>query len=253
MAQNPRNPFPTPSGPVTTRALEHRPAPPVYRPGVAAPQMKAAVNQLALEPRPAPRVYRAVVPSGGDTWSSVPLQRWKAPTSGVALRVVQRAVGAVPALSPAAIRARIATAQARVNANRDTIDLYTTNNNLNLGLRRGQLQALIAALTASIAARQEVVNLHARMGEGDQGHPARVAIEQRILGDARADLATLVQHAAGPWTADPANRGRQFRIAAHWDRDLPVREERDLDPGGGAPFQVVRGGRRGRGRGRGGP
>ena len=282
MAQNPRNPFSPPPGPVTGRALEHRPAPPVYRPGVAAPQMKPAVNQLALEHRPAPPVYRSVVPSGGNTWSSVALQRWKAPTAGVPLRVVQRAVGGLaagpapaPALNPAAvlaIRARIAAAQGRVDANRGTINLYTARNILIPGLRHGQLEALIAALNASIAARQEVVDEHARLGEGDQGHPARVAIEQGILAAAEADLATLAHHAAGPWTADPVNAGREFRILARWDRDPQVREQRDIDPGGGEPFQVVHRGRRGggaanaragaaairargrgRGRGRGGP
>jgi hypothetical protein len=254
MPQNSRNSFAPPPGPVNARALEHRPAPPVYRPGAAAPQMKPAVNQLALEHRLAPPVYSPVFPSGGNTWSGVPVQRWKAPTAGAPLRVVQRAVGGAaagvaqaPALNPAAvlaIRAQIATAQARVEANRATINGYTTHSVLNPGLRRGQLQVLIAALNASVEARQEVVDLHASLGEGDQGHPARVAIEEGILEDAEDDLASLVHHAAGPWTPHPVNAGREFRILARWDRDPQVREERDLDPGGGEPFQVVRRGRR---------
>jgi hypothetical protein len=229
--------------------LKYQSSPPACHPGETISQMKPAAS-FRVEQRPAPPVYRPSAAPVHSLLGGIQLHPVKVPIVKPVFPVVQLAVAAVQAPDARVLRIRgeIAAAQAIVENHRATIDGYSNGTHIRAGvLRRGQLQALIAALNATIPARRDVVAGHQSLNEADPGnHQGAIAVEEQKLNEAQAELAALQQIAATAWAPVAGVAGREFRIAARWDRDPQVREERDIDPGGGAPFQVVGRGRRGR-------
>jgi len=157
-----------------------------------------------------------------------------------------------------AIRAEIAAEQQIVDAHRATITAGSVRTRrrrgrpartlLKQGLPRNRLTALIDSLTASIAARQNVVNLHDQLEEPDPGdHMGRIGIEQDLLAEAQTDRNSIRQIAATAWTADPNDPTSETRTAARWDRDPEITERRGVLRAEDGPGQFqAPGGRRAR-------
>lgn len=234
------------------KVLQRKTAP-VERPPAATPVKPPQHTATVLETKkagcPRPRVgepSRRHVPT--PVYHTAP-KRVAQPKmiTGASRGVIQRAE--TPEQRVSRLRARIANQQALVEGQRATINMYSAGGHMNQGLRRGQLQSLIAALNISIPARQAVHDTHTELGEADPGnHQARIAIENTILTEAQNDLGTLQFHATTAWAANPARGGNwQIRTMEHWDRDPVVTQEREHDPGGA--FVVVALGKGGRRRG----
>lgn len=232
----------------TPKVLQAKPATPRgVQTTAARPRVTAAPAQ-----RPQPAVVQTKKMGGPQPRVCAPSRPHVAPPaySPVAKRVVQPKMaaglsrGVIQRETPQArrlrLRAVIATHQGIVEGQRDTINSYSNNGNLNVGLRRGQLQSLIAALDISIPARQIVHDTHTALGDVDPGnHQGWIVVENNLRTAAQNDLNTLHHHAATAWAANALRGGNwQIRTLARWDRDPVQTEERENDPDGA--FVVVR-------------